>query len=128
MDGNKSEASKYRTHAINSRKALLKVTCNVAQHRAESYRLSGTYYWLINKRKRALKWWEKAIGKAERLGARLELSRIYFEVGRRFLEADNKRQMLKGLDAKGYLQKARLLFEEMSLQRELDELNRIKKP
>jgi tetratricopeptide (TPR) repeat protein len=124
-NGNKSESSEYRKQAFKSCKVLLKVAQKVAQHRTESYKLKGVYYWLINKEKKALKWWHKAIEEGERLGARLELSRVYFEVGKRLLEAESKYKMFNGIKAEEYLEKAKVLFEEMDLQWDLDELSRV---
>ena len=85
----------------------------------------GKYYWLISKQSKALKWWDKAIKEGERLGARPDLSRTYFEVGKRLLEPQSKYKELNGIDAKGYLEKAGTLFEGMGLERDLDELDRI---
>jgi hypothetical protein len=82
---------------------------------------------LINKQKKAIKWWQRAIEEGERLDARLELSRSYFEVGKRLLEDKSKYRILNGIKAEDYLQKARVLFEEMDLQWELDELDRVLK-
>ena len=124
-DGHTSESSEYRKQAFKSCKILLKITQKAAQHRTESYRLTGLYYWLINKRKKALKWWGRAIEEGKRLGARLELSRTYFEVGKRLLEAGSKYKMLNGIHAQTYLDKAKLLFKEMNLQWDLDELDRL---
>ena len=61
----------------------------------------------------------------ERLGARLELSRTYFEVGKRLIEPESKYQKLNGIKAEEYLKKAKTLFEEMDLQWDLDELDRV---
>ena len=97
----------------------------MAQNRVDSYRLRGVYYWLINKQKKALKWWHKAIEEGEHLNARLELSRTYFEVGKRLLEAESKYKMLNGVKADEYLERARVLFEDMNLQWDLDELDRV---
>ena len=104
---------------------LLKQSQKVTQHRTESYRLMGVYYWLINNQKKALKWWNGSIKEGERLGARLELSRTYFEVGKRMLEAESEYKMLNGIKAEEYLERARVLFEEMDLQWDLDELGRV---
>jgi tetratricopeptide (TPR) repeat protein len=121
----KSESSKYRRKAFKSGKMLLKISQKAAQHRTESYKLTGVYYWLINKQKKALKWWHKAIREGERLDARLGLSRTYFEVGKRLLETESKYKMLNGIKAEAYLEKARVLFEEMDLQWDLDNLGRV---
>ena len=79
----------------------------------------------LEKQGKALKWWDKAIKEGERLGARPDLSRTYFEVGKRLLEPQSKYKKLNGIDAKGYLEKARVMFEEMGLEHDLDELDRI---
>ena len=107
---------------------MLKQSKKVAEHRTESYRLMGIYYWVIKSQKRALKWWNKAITEGERLGARLELSRTYFEVEKRLLEPESKYKELNGIKGEEYLKKARILFEEMDLQWDLDELNRLASP
>ena len=59
------------------------------------------------------------------MGARPDLSRTYFEVGKRLMEPHSKHKKLNGIDAHGYLKKARTLFEEMGLERDLDDLKKI---
>jgi hypothetical protein len=56
----------------------------------------------------------------------LELSRTYFEVGKRLLEPTSKYKDLDGIKVWDYLEKARVMFEEMDLQWDLDELEKIK--
>ena len=85
----------------------------------------GIYYWLIKKQKKALKWWSKSIAEGERLGARPELSRTYMEVGKRLFEPKSKFKELNGIKAEGYLEKARSMFEDMDLQWDLNELDKI---
>ena len=121
----KLESSEYRKEAFKSGKMLLKTSQKAAQHRTGSYRLLGVYYWLVEEQTKALKWWQKAIEEGERLGARPELSRAYFEVGKRLLEAKSKYKELNGIEAEEYLEKAKALFEEMDLQWDLDELDKI---
>ena len=58
------------------------------------------------------------------LGARLELSRTYFQVGKRLLEPGSKYKKLNGIKGEEYLNKARALFDKMNLQWDLDELDR----
>ena len=123
--GNKSESIKYRKKVNKSSKMLLRVSKRVALHRTESYKLRGVYYWSIKKQKKARKMWQKAIKEGERLGALLELSRTYFEVGKRLLEPESKYKELNDIKAEIYLEKARGLFEEMDMQCGMDELNRI---
>ena len=123
--GKNGNLFKYRKKAIKSGKLLLKQSQKVAQHRTESYRLMGIYYWLLKSHKNSLMWWNRSIREGDRLGARLELSRTYFEVGKRLLEPESKHQKLNGIKAEEYLEKARILFEEMNLQWDLDELSRV---
>ncbi len=123
--GNQAGSINYRKNAIKSGKMLLKVSQKVAQHRTRSYKLMGVYYWLTTDQKNALKWWQKAIEEGERLGARPELARTFLEVGKRLLEAGSKYNMLNGIKANEYLEKARVLFEEMDFQWDLDELDRV---
>lgn len=125
QSGNASDLAECRKQAHKSCKLLIKKSRKVAQDRTEAYRLKGVYCWLTNKQKRALKWWHRSIKEGERLGARLELSRSFFEVGKRLIEPKSRYKMLNGISAEAYLERAKLLFEEMNLQWDLDELNRV---
>jgi len=86
----------------------------------------GVYYWLVGKQTHALKWWSKAIQEGERLGARPDLSRTYFEVGKRLSEPQSKYKQFNGIDAGRYLEKAGILFEEMGLENDLACLERVR--
>ena len=121
----KSGSFECRKKAEKSVRMLLKQSRKVAQHRTEAYKLMGIYCWLVKKQKKALKWWDRSIKEGERLGARLELSRTYFEVGKRLLEAGSKFKALNGITADAYLEKAKVLFKEMDLQWDLEELVRV---
>ena len=57
---------------------------------------------------------------------RLELSRAYYEVGKRLLEPKSKYKELDGIKAEEYLEKARVMFEEMDLQWDLNELEKLR--
>lgn len=106
-------------------KAAVRNSRKYAPYRVKILRLMGIYYWVIGKRRKALIWWGKSIQEGERLGARLGLSRTFFEVEKRLLEPQSKYKELNSIDAKGYLEKARILFEEMGLERDLEDLDRI---
>ena len=93
--------------------------------RTESFREMGTYHWLIGKQNKAVKFWKKATENGERLDARPDLARTYMEIGKRFLEEKSRYKELNGISAEGYLEKARELFQEMDLQWDLDELDKI---
>ena len=82
------------------------------------------YLWLNGKYGKALNWYDKAIKEGERLGANLELSRIYFEVGKKLSNAKLNQDQLNGVSAIGYIKKAKSMFEAMNLQWDLDQLER----
>jgi len=95
-----------------------------ASFRTEAYRFMGTYYWLCENQSKALKWWILSVREGKRLGAKLELSRTYFEVAKRLLEEKSKYHSLNGISAKEYLKKAKTMFQEMDLQWDLNELDK----
>jgi len=123
--GNKLKSFPYRKQLVKSYKAMLKVSRKAAQHRIESYKLTGRYFWLMKKQKEALMWWRRAVQEGEERSARLELSRAYFEIARRLLEPASMYKMLNGISAMEYLEKAKVLFEEMDLQYDLNELDEV---
>ncbi|MBL0716120.1 MAG: hypothetical protein JJV98_20740 [Desulfosarcina sp.] len=125
--GDKSAAVEFRMKAAKACRLLIKTTKKSAQHRTEALRLKGVYYWLIKKPGRAFKWLEKAVREGERLDARLELSRTYFEIGRRLMESDDRYNDLNGVKADEYLDKATTLFVAMNLQWDLDRLEQLPK-
>ena len=123
--GNREEMDKFQRKAIKSIRSLARVARKVAYHRTDSYRLTGAYYWTINEHEKALGWWHKAVQEGERLGARPQLARLYFEVGRCLLEEKAKYKKLDGLKGEAYLEKARALFEEMKMESYLEEIDRV---
>ena len=88
----------------------------------------GRYCWFTDDQGEALKWWKNSIKEGERIGAKLELSRTYFEIGKRFHEKKSKYNALNGINADEYLEKARNIFEELNLVWDLDQLGRISIP
>jgi serine/threonine protein kinase/tetratricopeptide (TPR) repeat protein len=123
--GNKHQLEKMRKCCLKSGKRAVKISRKVAYERCENYRMMGIYYWLTGKTKKALKWWEKSIREAEDLGARLELSRTYMEVGKRLLEDKSKTNRFNGIDAETYLNKAGELFADMDLKWDIEKLEKI---
>ena len=99
-------------------------TKRMASNRVEAYGYMAKYFWLTKKYKKALKYFDKAIKEGERLGANLELSRIYFEVGKKLSKAKLNQDQLNGISAIEYIEKAKSMFEEMDLQWDLDRLER----
>ncbi|MCP3876029.1 MAG: hypothetical protein GY699_23130 [Desulfobacteraceae bacterium] len=58
--------------------------------------MNGDLYWLIGKQKTALKWWAKSIKIGENPGAKPDLSRTYFEVGKSLLSPESNYKQLSG--------------------------------
>jgi len=58
------------------------------------------------------------------MGSFVELSRTYFEVGKRLLEDGSKQKKLNGIGVEEYLNKARNIFEDLGLQWDLEQLER----
>jgi len=121
--GNISDAASLRRQTYKSCRALLKESRKVAQNRAESYKLAGIYYWLINRQKSAIKWWGKAISEGERLGARVQLARTYLEIGKCIGGQKSTCGKVNNLSAEEYFNRAGMMFEEMNLQGDLDEMD-----
>jgi hypothetical protein len=122
----KTAISLLRRKALKEGKNALKLANRNAITKIETLKQMGSYYWLIGKQRKALKWWRITISEGQRLNDRLELSRTYFEVGKRLLESKSKHKELDGIKAEEYLEKARAMFEEMDLQWDLDELEKLR--
>lgn len=123
---NQSEEVQSRKQAYNNRKVALKNSKKSPGIKTDVFRLMGVYYWLKEKQKKALTWWSKSIRIGKQLGVRPELARTYMEVGKRLLDKKSKFKQLDGIRAEEYLAKAHTLFKEMKLQKDLDELDKIK--
>ena len=93
---------KHKKTSLKSGRKAIRNSKKVVSERTKAYRQMGKYYWLIGKQGKALKWWDKSIQEGELLGARPDLSRTYFEVGKRLLEPQSKHKELNGIEAKGY--------------------------
>ena len=124
-NGKHAQMEEFQRNAIRSIRSLQKVARRVAYHRTDSYRLTGAYYWMINKREKALRQWHRAVQVGERVGARPQLARVYFEVGRCLVQEKGNHMKLDGLKGEAYLEKARALFEEMKMKSCLEEIDRL---
>lgn len=122
---NSSELSPCRKKIYQRGKEAVKNAKKCAINRTEILKLMGIHYWLIGKPKKAFTWWERSIKIGEKLGARPELGRTYMEVGKRLQENEKGFKELNGLTADDYFDKARILFEEMDLKWDLEELEKM---
>ena len=125
IHGNRTGVMELRMKAAVACRRLIKITKKAAQHRTEAYRMMAVYFSLIRKPGKALKWLNKSAREGERLGARLELSRTYFQIGKLLLQSDGKYTQLNGIKAEDYLNKAKSIFEELNLEWDLDNFARL---
>jgi len=127
-----SKANYYGRQALN-------VSDKCSMVKSETLKLLGVYYWLIKKPLLAVNCWNKAITTAELLNDTIELSRVYFEIGKRFSEKpttlDHKKLINKslyllknkiGLTPEDCLEKAEDMFRKMNLQWDLCQVKKIK--
>jgi tetratricopeptide (TPR) repeat protein len=110
----------YWKECLQASKIAVKSSEMVAPKITETNRIRAMILRRYGKQKAALKSFENAILHGERLKAKLELSRTYFELGKFLSDPDSKYTMLNGLDADHYLLKAKRLFEEMNLSYDLE--------
>ena len=106
-------------------KESLKVCKKFNRDRAEAKRHMGTFHWLTGKKRDALKWWRLSIETGEAFNMKPELSRTYFEIGKRLSEPNSPYRELNGINAAEYLHKAKTMFEEMDLQWDLEQLEHV---
>ena len=125
LTGTPSEISLVKLKVKRVSQNLIKTTKRAAQHRTEAYKLMGVYYWLSQKPEVAMKWFGRAIQEGERLGARLELARTYFQIGRRLLQSGGRKPSLKGIEAEEYLKRSKSMFEHMNLKWDLEHFERL---
>jgi len=123
--GDSLNLAPFRKQAYPSGKAAVRNSRKYAPYRTKIFKLMGRYYWLIGKQRKALKWWVRTIQEGKRLGARPDLARTYFEVGKSLMEPQSKYRELNGLSAQEYFEKAEKLFREMDLTRDLEQLERV---
>jgi hypothetical protein len=125
---NNGDSPRTRQLAMESRKwgmQAMKASRKFKRDRVEVLRLMGTRSWHMGEREKALKWWGDSIEAGERLRMRPDLSRTYFEIGKRLSEPNSLYKELNGITAAEYLTKAKTMFEEMNLRWDLEQLERL---
>ncbi|MBN1950073.1 MAG: hypothetical protein JW801_02665, partial [Bacteroidales bacterium] len=100
---------------------LVSVSAKVNCIKTEAFRFRAISLALSGKPGKALRFFNKSIEFAQWYGARVELSRTYFELGKFLSDLHSGKRQLKGLSGKEYLEKARGMFEEMGLEWDLEQ-------
>jgi class 3 adenylate cyclase len=124
--GDRPRISEYGEKAFRSGKLALQNSRKLACERTEVFRLMGSYRWLMNSQNEAVGWWRRSMAEGEHLGDCVELARTYMEIGKRLLERKSRLRELDGVEPEAYLEKAKISFEQMGLDWDLDELDKIK--
>jgi len=106
---------------------LVSVSYKVNCIKTEAFRFRAISLVLSGKPGEALKYFKKSIEFAQWYGSRVELSRTYFELGKFLSDPQSGKKQLDGLTGHDYLEKARSMFEEMNLQWDLQEYERMLK-
>lgn len=106
-----SEIRKYKKSAFKNGRHLLKNARKFHPDMPESFKLMGRLYWLMGKQKKAIKFWQSSIGKAQYLNVRCCIAQTYLEIGKRLLEEKSRFTELNHIPAEKYLQKARVFFK-----------------
>lgn len=115
---------KLNTNARRSGKQALKDAAVLSDNRIENYRHMGTYYWLIGKQKKALKWWNKAVKIGEEYQAMPELARVYLEAGKRMARDKARFKLISGKTPVECLERAASIFKQYHLSRDLEEMQK----
>ena len=113
-----------RKSIVKTGEKSIKASSKVINNLIESHRLNGTIHCVLGNYKKSIQHFKKSMELAEKAGAKVELSRIFFETSKCLSKPNNNIQTVKGLNGKEYLAKARLLFIEMKLEYDLAELER----
>jgi tetratricopeptide (TPR) repeat protein len=116
--GGRASADLVRLARRSARRAV-RLAARIAREQPLTYRLVGRLHWLLGKPRAARRWWGRALGVDQRLGARPELARLHFEIGRRLGEPTSPLHTFAGLDAAGNVERARTLFAALGLEWDL---------
>lgn len=123
---NRKLVKKHRKAALKAGRKAVKGTKLYAASRPENFRLMGSYYWLVGRKKKAFYWWNRSVEQSERLGARIELARTYMEIGKRLLEGKGKIRSFNSKNSEQCLALAEETFHKLGLSCDLEELEEIR--
>ncbi|MEZ5197943.1 MAG: tetratricopeptide repeat protein [Bacteroidales bacterium] len=116
------ENKSLKSNLIKTCKSAIKQARMVPNNLIESHRIAANAMWMVGKKKTAIKHYLKSIEAGEKVNGKLELSRTYFELGKRMMSNGNHK--IKGHSGEQYLEKARTMFMNMNLTYDLEELER----
>lgn len=124
-DGHSTEILKHRKSARQSGRKSMKISLKFAVDRTEAFRMMGTYFWLVNKQRKALFWWGRSMSVGEDMGATVELARTWQEIGERLDEPKSRYGLFKEKSTEDYLKQAERVFKELGLFYENNKVMRL---
>ena len=113
--GRKANSALARQARRSARQAK-RVVRQVALSRPAIYRLCGRLEWALGRRDKAMRFWERALAEAERLGAAPERARLFVEVAKRIAGA---KLSLAGRDSETLRLEGRRQLTDLGLQWDL---------
>jgi tetratricopeptide (TPR) repeat protein len=90
----------------------------------EAYRLRALACWQMGKHAKAFRNFEKALEVAGRSGARPELARTCFDLGKCLMDPQSRRRTVRSKNGSEYLLTARSMFQELDLKWDLEQYDR----
>jgi serine/threonine protein kinase/tetratricopeptide (TPR) repeat protein len=121
----RTDAAIVRKQAAKSVKLAARNAMMYSADKTAAFRSMGTYFWILGKQRKALSWWSKSLRIGKHLNALPELGRTYLEIGRRLREKKSEALNVAGMRAQECLQNARNIFEQLDLQCDLEEVEKV---
>ena len=104
-------------HARTSIRYALRIAAKVSIQRTEIHQLAGRIWWLLGRRARALRSWERALATGTQMDARPELARTWAVAGQSLADGGAR---LRGLDGAACLARSLEMFSALGLEREAE--------
>ncbi len=125
LSADRAKIGEVTKRAQKSAKTALVQFKTLAEFRPEALRYTGTLYWLLRKQNVAVQYWKKSLEVGAKMWKRQELARTYVEVARRLTSKESMVHELNGLNAKECFNMAQEIFEDMNLELDMREIERI---
>jgi class 3 adenylate cyclase/tRNA A-37 threonylcarbamoyl transferase component Bud32/tetratricopeptide (TPR) repeat protein len=120
----RADAAILRKQAGKSVRAAARNAMKYYADRTEAFRSTGTYFWLLGNKRRALTWWAKSLKIGKQLNALPELARTYCEIGKRLQQDKSKLRHPAVPGPEECLKNARSMFVQLDLQWDLSEIQK----
>ena len=116
VEANNPDSKQRAKQARGSTRQAVDLAKGMAPIRVEAWRLAGEFEWLQGRPRQAIRWWERALDEADRLGARPETARTHLTIAERF--GLDSSETASGSNAVTHLDKADSIFSEIGCPRD----------